>query len=141
MQFAASETFHDHLHPKIGSSLSNTQRTIVALGFAHAMSKLHFHRIAHRCLTPRNILPDECCLPTLLGFDLSAPAESKLRFIEGRARAAQRCATLATDVDAFGMLFWEVAAGISSAQFAKFPAAPDFSTSLCAGRSDLPIRS
>jgi hypothetical protein len=60
------------------------------------------------CLTPHNVFLDECCLPRLLDFELCAPAEPKLRPIEGRIRAVQPYAALATDVDAFRTLLWEL---------------------------------
>jgi serine/threonine protein kinase len=71
-EYASRGSLYDALHHKAGAPvLTGTQKTIIAMGVAYALNRLHKIRVIHRDLKSLNVLLDSACLPKVCDFGLS----------------------------------------------------------------------
>ena len=120
-EYASHGTLYDALHGTEGSPhLTGTQKTIIALGTAYAMHRLHKIRVIHRDLKSLNILLDSECLPKVCDFGLSRCVDNKDTFLTMDIGTPHWMApelfekhdyTNKVDVYAYGILLWEMVSG------------------------------
>ena len=119
--FASKGSLYDALHHMPNAPiLSGTQKTLIALGIAIGMWRLHKIRVIHRDLKSLNILLDDECIPkicdfglsryvktpeTILTVDIGTPHWMAPELFEGHDY------TNKVDVYAYGMLLWEILVG------------------------------
>ncbi|OHT00750.1 hypothetical protein TRFO_32426 [Tritrichomonas foetus] len=72
MDLAPNGTLFSHLHKGPASPwLTNTRRTIMAMGIAYGMAHMHRNKIIHRDLKSTNILIDENYYPKICDFGIA----------------------------------------------------------------------
>ena len=122
-EYASQGTLYDALHHADGSPhLTGTQKTIIALGIAYGMHRLHKIRVIHRDLKSLNVLLDSDCLPKVCDFGLSRCVDNKDTYLTMDIGTPHWMApelfekhdyTNKVDVYAYGMLLWEMVSGSS----------------------------
>lgn len=120
-EYVEKGTLYDSLHRKPGSpSLSGTQKTLIAMGIAYAMDRLHKIRVIHRDLKSLNILLDNQCLPKVIDFGLSRFRNENDSILTGDIGTPHWMApelfesreyTNKVDVYSYGMVIWEMITG------------------------------
>lgn len=109
--------YHALHHERGSPCLNNTQKTIIAMGIAHGMMKLHEQKIMHRDLKSLNILLSKKMLPKVCDFGIARYKSDECRLITKEIGTPQWMApeqfqsddyTDKVDVYAFGILLWEI---------------------------------
>lgn len=135
-KYASKGNLYNALHPRIGTpQLSGTQKTIIALGIAYGMHRLHAIQVIHRDIKSLNILLDENGLPKICDFGLSRFVNNPDSFLTVDIGTPHWMApelftshTYSNKVDiySYGILLWELLTGtypfqgLNSAQIAYF---------------------
>ena len=120
-EYAPKGTLYDALHHKEGSPiLTGTQKTIIAMGIAYGMHRLHKIRVIHRDLKSLNVLLDDTCLPKICDFGLSRYIDNPDTLLTGDIGTphwmapeifSSRDYTNKVDVYSYGILLWELLTG------------------------------
>ncbi|OHS93459.1 TKL family protein kinase [Tritrichomonas foetus] len=120
-EFASKGSLYDALHHKIGSPiLTGTQKTIIAMGIAYGMHRLHKIRVIHRDLKSLNVLLDDSCLPKICDFGLSRYIDNPDTYLTVDIGTPHWMApelftthdyTNKVDVYSYGILLWELLTG------------------------------
>lgn len=114
-------SLYSALHNKSGSPILNgTQKTIIAMGIAYGMHRLHKIRVIHRDLKSLNVLLDENCLPKICDFGLSRYIDNPDSFLTVDIGTPHWMApelftshdyTNKVDVYSYGIILWELLTG------------------------------
>lgn len=113
-------SLYDHIRSGAEQPLNATQKTLVALGIAYAMMRLHDINIVHRDLKSMNVLLDNDMLPIVCDFGISrvvgdsaAGLTSMIGTVNWMApeQLTSDCYDSKVDVYAFGMVLFEMLTG------------------------------
>ncbi|EAY16849.1 TKL family protein kinase [Trichomonas vaginalis G3] len=117
-EYIQNGSLFDSLHDQT-KSLDGTQKTIIALGIACGMARLHSFNIMHRDLKSLNILLDESYFPRICDFGASRIKSAESELVTQNIGTVHWMApemfdstnyTLAVDVYAYAILLWELLA-------------------------------
>ena len=101
-------------------SLSGTQKTLIALGIAHGMQRLHELKIIHRDLKSLNILLDKHMVPKIADFGLSRFSDGEETYMTSKVGTYQWMAPELfeagqydekVDVYSYAVILWELLTG------------------------------
>jgi serine/threonine protein kinase len=117
-------SLYDALRPAKGAHfLTGTEKTIIAIGMAHGMRRLHNMGVAHRDLKSLNVLLDARNYPQICDFGLSRYAvDDPGTYLSARVGTANWMAPecfqggrygVKVDVYSYAMVLWELLTGHS----------------------------
>jgi hypothetical protein len=123
-EYVPNGSLYDALRPPKGSHvLTGTEKTIIAMGMAHGMRRLHKMGVAHRDLKSLNVLLDEKNHPQICDFGLSRYAlDDPWTYLTARVGTANWMAPecfqggrygVKIDVYSYAMVVWELLTGHS----------------------------
>ncbi|KAK8863692.1 hypothetical protein M9Y10_011382 [Tritrichomonas musculus] len=120
-EYASQGSLYNAIHNKAGSPILNgTQKTIIAMGIAYGMHRLHKIRVIHRDLKSLNVLLDENCLPKICDFGLSRYIDNPDTYLTVDIGTPHWMApelftshdyTNKVDVYSYGIILWELLTG------------------------------
>lgn len=117
-EYIPNGSLFDRIHDK-ANKLDGTQKTIIAMGIACGMARLHFHGIMHRDLKSLNILLDEKFYPRVCDFGAGRAKNTTTEYVTQNIGTVHWMApemfdsnnyTLAVDIYAYAILLWELLA-------------------------------